>query len=311
MSSTYAEPLDRLHGVLDELAAISPTFRAAGERREFLIGVARAKARLVAEELRVLAVSDDIAEETGDRSTATWLADQTKDAHGTVRRDAALASALDSRWVQTADTLGAGDVNVAQARVIVEALQALPKDLGDDLLAGEQLAVHSRGPVVTELRVDALDLFEQHLVCCSPTGWLVDPLLPVVVARSGNLQYPAHEADVDFRVLGLLRTDVGVDAYRSIRRAKKASAFPKISSSCSLCASSRSSRRILAWSDSGSPAGARPAAASRLSAAFTQLDTDVGARLNSLPNSMNERPCLCRATIWSLNSCEKTPLRGP
>ena len=83
MSSTYAEPLDRLHGVWDELAAISPTFRTTGERREFLIGVAKAKARMAAAEMRVLAVSDDIADATGDRSTATWLADQTKDAHGT------------------------------------------------------------------------------------------------------------------------------------------------------------------------------------------------------------------------------------
>ena len=65
MSSTYAEPLDRLDGVLDELASISPEFRTTGERQEFLLRVARAKARLVAEELRVLAASDDIAEVDG------------------------------------------------------------------------------------------------------------------------------------------------------------------------------------------------------------------------------------------------------
>src|SRR5918993_4236809 len=133
MSSTYAEPLDRLDTVLDELAAIGPEFRTLAEKQEFLLGVARAKARLVAEELRVLAVSDDIAEETGDRSTAAWLATQTRQAHGTVRRHAALAAALGSRWTRTADALGAGDLNLAQARVIVESLDALPDDLGDDL----------------------------------------------------------------------------------------------------------------------------------------------------------------------------------
>ena len=62
MSSTYAEPLDLVERGLDELAAISPEFRSTGERQEFLLRVARAKARLVAEELRVLAASDDIAE---------------------------------------------------------------------------------------------------------------------------------------------------------------------------------------------------------------------------------------------------------
>ena len=134
MSSTYAEPLDLVERGLDDLAAIDPGHRTTAEKQQFLLRVARAKARLVAEELRVLAASDDVAEVTGDRSTATWLAHQTREAHGTVRRHAALASALDSRWTQTAEALGAGDVNLAQARVVVEALEALPKDLGDDLL---------------------------------------------------------------------------------------------------------------------------------------------------------------------------------
>ena len=134
MSSTYAEPLDLVERGLDELASIGPEFRSTGERQEFLLRVARVKARLASEELRVLAVSDDIAEATGDRTTAAWLATQTRDNHGTVRRHAALAAALGSTWTQTADALGAGDVNVAQARVIVEALDALPDELGDDLV---------------------------------------------------------------------------------------------------------------------------------------------------------------------------------
>ena len=134
MSSTYATPLDLVERGLDELAAIGPEFRSAGERQGFLLRVARVKARLAAEELRVLAVSDDIADETGDRSTAAWLATQTREAHGTVRRHAALAAALGSQWTQTADALGVGEVNLAQARVIVEALEALPEDLGDDLI---------------------------------------------------------------------------------------------------------------------------------------------------------------------------------
>jgi hypothetical protein len=41
MSSTYAEPLDRLDAVLDELAAIGPEFRSTGERQDFLLRFAR------------------------------------------------------------------------------------------------------------------------------------------------------------------------------------------------------------------------------------------------------------------------------
>ena len=114
--------------------AISPEFRTIGERQEFLVAISRLIARAEAERLRVLAASDDIAEATGDRSTAAWLATQTRDNHGTVRRHAALAASLGSTWTQTADALGAGDLNLAQARVIVEALEALPDELGDDLV---------------------------------------------------------------------------------------------------------------------------------------------------------------------------------
>src|SRR6478609_1207576 len=125
MSSTYAEPLDRLDAVVDELAAI---------RQEFLVEISRLISRAEAERLRVLAASDDIAEATGDRSTAAWLATQIRDNHGTVRRDAALAASLGARWTRTADALGAGDLNVGQARVVVEALDELPDELGDDLV---------------------------------------------------------------------------------------------------------------------------------------------------------------------------------
>ena len=134
MSSTYALPLDLVERGLDELAAIGPEFRTVGEKQELLLRISRLISRAEAERLRVLAASDDIAEATGDRSTATWLATQTRDDHGTVRRQAVLAASLGSRWEQTAEALGAGDVNLAQARVIVEALDALPDDLGDDLV---------------------------------------------------------------------------------------------------------------------------------------------------------------------------------
>ena len=45
-----------------------------------------------------------------------------------------MAASLGSTWTQTADALGAGDLNLAQARVIVEALDVLPDELGDDLV---------------------------------------------------------------------------------------------------------------------------------------------------------------------------------
>jgi len=119
VSSTYAEPLDRFDAVLDELAGIAPEFRSVAERQELLLRLARVKARVAAEELRVLAVSEDIADATGDRSTAVWLATRTREAHGTIRRHSVLAAALGSR-TRTAKALAVGGLNLAQARVIVE-----------------------------------------------------------------------------------------------------------------------------------------------------------------------------------------------
>jgi hypothetical protein len=134
MSTAYTGPLDRVHGAMDELAAISPEFRTTAEKQEHLVGVSRLIARAEAERLRVLASADDIADVTGARSTATWLANETRDGHGVVRRHAALAASLARRWVQVAEAFAAGDVNLSQTQVIAEALDALPQDLGDDLL---------------------------------------------------------------------------------------------------------------------------------------------------------------------------------
>ena len=52
MSSTYAEPLDRMRDALDELAAISPEFRSTEEKREFLLGISRLISRAKAERMR-------------------------------------------------------------------------------------------------------------------------------------------------------------------------------------------------------------------------------------------------------------------
>ena len=116
---------------------------------------------MVAEELRVLAASDDIAEETGDRSTATWLATRpgtTTGPYAGTRRWLPLSG---RQWTQTADALGAGDLNLAQARVIVEALDALPDDLGDDLVVKaeaylvEQAGCSGRGSCGTSAAVSS------------------------------------------------------------------------------------------------------------------------------------------------------------
>ena len=107
MSSTYASSLDLVERGLDELAAVDPVYRTTGDEKELLLRTTRLISRLECERLRVLPAADDVAETTGDRSTAAWLATQTRDNHGTARRASALASSLSSEWAWTAEALGA------------------------------------------------------------------------------------------------------------------------------------------------------------------------------------------------------------
>ena len=133
MTSRCEEPIATIEAALDELLSTDPVFLTTVEKQHALTRVARLTARLEAFKLRVLAVADDVAEATGSRSAARWLADETRQAHGTVRSEFALATALDARWGQVGAALATGTVNVAQARVLVGALDALPKSLDDSL----------------------------------------------------------------------------------------------------------------------------------------------------------------------------------
>lgn len=146
MSCIYAGSFDRLTQGLNELAGIEPRYRTTAEKRQALTVLSTVIARAEAERLRVLAVADDIAVETGDRSVASWLATETRDHPGTLRRHAALAEALDTRWSHTASAFAAGSVNLAQARIIADALDALPRSLAASLIVrAEELLVHEAG----------------------------------------------------------------------------------------------------------------------------------------------------------------------
>ena len=118
-----------IDAAFDEITDVDPAYLTVDQKKAAFRCSARARARAEAWELRLLAASDDVAEDTGARSIATWVANETRDAHGAVRRRASLAAALDERWARVAQSLEDGSLNVVQARVISEALDALPRDL--------------------------------------------------------------------------------------------------------------------------------------------------------------------------------------
>jgi hypothetical protein len=134
MSSQYAEPLTRLETCLDELLGIAAVFRTTTEKQDLLLRAARARTRLQALETAVLTVADDVADKAGARSPAAWLAVETRDAHGRLRDQARLGTALETRWHKLAKAFGKGEVNLAQVRVIDKALTDLPQAVGEDLI---------------------------------------------------------------------------------------------------------------------------------------------------------------------------------
>ena len=85
--------------------------------------------------LRLLAVSDEVAEQTADRDVAAWCRRETRIDRGVARRDLALARSLDRRWTVLAAAHAGGDVSTAQADVIARALDDLPDKIDPDVVA--------------------------------------------------------------------------------------------------------------------------------------------------------------------------------
>src|SRR5687767_4403872 len=98
MTSRARLPIGVLDAALDDLALVDPIYLSTTEKQTALKDLSRIEARVQAAKLRVLAAADDVAVETGARSTAHWLAE-----------------ALDERWTEVTAALAEGRVNVAQA----------------------------------------------------------------------------------------------------------------------------------------------------------------------------------------------------
>ena len=117
---------------LKGVASVEPTFMSVGEKQSALVALAEARSQLDALTARVLAASDDVGEQHGLRDAAAWLAVRTRTTRSQARRDLALGRALEQHdGVATA--LTSGELRTEQARVIVEAVDALPPHVDLDV----------------------------------------------------------------------------------------------------------------------------------------------------------------------------------
>jgi hypothetical protein len=122
---------------LHEAADANPVFLRPSEKAEALIELGRIEAQVHELRLRVLAVSQDLAEDIGARDPAAWLVAQALTDPTPATRDLALARALET-WEHVRTGLAAGAFSVEHARIIIRSLEALPADLPAEVIASAE-----------------------------------------------------------------------------------------------------------------------------------------------------------------------------
>jgi len=110
---------------LSDVASVEPVFMETGDKQAALVALTEIRSQLDAVTVRLLAASDDVGEAHGLRDAAAWLAVQTRTTRRETRRDLALGRALEEH-PDIATALTSGVLRTEQARVIAEAVDALP-----------------------------------------------------------------------------------------------------------------------------------------------------------------------------------------
>ncbi len=135
-------PLLRVLGALqrgcDDLAETVTWSLNDGELREALPELTRVLSRLGEAQARLLAEADrrDLGQAGGHHDAAAWFAVATRTAKPTAKGLVRLARALDDGAHEpTRAALAAGSVSPEQARVILDAVEALPDDVATNLVA--------------------------------------------------------------------------------------------------------------------------------------------------------------------------------
>lgn len=113
---------------LAEVAEVDPIYMTTDDKAAALLGLSSLLDRVEELRLRVLAGADDVAAQEGARDPAAWLAHRGRRDRGECRRRLRLARALRERPA-TAGALRDGRVNLAQAEVVVRAIEALPDEI--------------------------------------------------------------------------------------------------------------------------------------------------------------------------------------
>ena len=141
---------------LDGLLATDPAYWSTGQKKVVLAWLEKAEARQSALKLGVLAVTGDIAEETGDKDASAWMRAELLLDKGVARAQIKLAATV-SKHELVAAGLASGEVSQDKARVITRALDKIetnPVATREDLVLAEKLLVdYATRLTANELRI--------------------------------------------------------------------------------------------------------------------------------------------------------------
>ncbi|GGU43444.1 HNH endonuclease signature motif containing protein [Nocardioides albus] len=150
------DPIDAelaaLESSLDNLLTRDPAYWRTDEKKDRLKRLEIIQAKQAALKLRILAVSGDIAEETGSKDASGWMLTELLVDKKIGRSEVKLAAAV-SRYELVAAGLAEGVISQDKARVIVKALEAIEADPAasrENLVLAEKLLVDNATQMTAE-----------------------------------------------------------------------------------------------------------------------------------------------------------------
>ena len=112
--------------LLDGVADLDPGYLSTGDKADVLVRLTTLVDRVEGLRLRVMARAMDVADVEGAPTVAAWLAPRTRATTRSLHGREQLARGMDRRWGRSLGAgVAAGTVSLAQAEVIVRALEAL------------------------------------------------------------------------------------------------------------------------------------------------------------------------------------------
>ena len=117
--------VDALEELLDGVVDMDPGYLSTGDKADVLVRLSAVVDRVEGLRLRVMAASMDVADAEGASSVAAWLAPRIQSTARPLHGLEQLARGMDRRWQYVGAGVAAGAVSLAQAEVIVRALEAL------------------------------------------------------------------------------------------------------------------------------------------------------------------------------------------